>query len=77
MLTNWIHNKNSKNKDILSLSDKIKILLKPHNAIRLVYVQKCELELLKNDNKKDRSHFYIDYLYNHYIVLNLPKTFLC
>ena len=74
MLNNWIYNSK---KEVMSLSDKIKILLKPKNAIKLVYIQKCELELLQKDAKKDKSHEYVNYLYNHYIVNNLPKTFLC
>ena len=74
MLNNWIYDKK---KEVISLSDKIKTLLKPHNAIKLVHIQKCELELLQKDCRKSVSHDYVNYLYNHYIVNNLPKTYLC
>lgn len=74
MLNNWIYNNK---KEVVSLSDKIKILLKPKNSLKLVYIQKCELELLQKDSKKDKAHEYVNYLYNHYIVHNLPKTYLC
>lgn len=74
MLNNWIYDKK---KEVISISDKIKILLKPHNAIKLVYVQFCELELLQRTRRKEFHNEYVNSLYNHYIVLNLPKTFLC
>ena len=74
MLDNWIYNKK---KEVMSISDKIKILLKPSNAIKLVFVQKCELEYLQKNIKNYKYFDYVNSLYNHYIINNLPKTYLC
>jgi hypothetical protein len=74
MLDNWTFNSK---KEVMSLSDKIKILLRPKNVIKLVYVQRCELEMLHKNDKKHEFQEYINYLYNHYIVHKLPKTYLC
>lgn len=69
---NWIYNINSKNE--LSLNDKIKALLKIKH--KLVLVQRHELERLRILKHKDLQKIYVDNLYEHYIINNLPKTYL-
>lgn len=68
--SNWIHDE----KPVLSLKDKLKALLKIGH--KLVLVQKHELERLKLLKHPDRYGVYIEELYTHYIVNNLPKTYL-
>lgn len=69
--SNWIHS----GTPILSLQDKIKELLKLGQH-KLVLVQYHELERLKTMKHKDNHVKYINYLYNHYIVEGLPKTYI-
>lgn len=68
---NWIHDQK---KQEPSLNDKLLILLK--NSDKLVLVQKHELERIRNLRHKDSQFEYINQLYQHYIVLGLPKTFI-
>ena len=68
---NWIH---SKDKNTLSLNDKLKELIKMGDKI--VLVQLHELERIKVLKSKERFTTYIEQLYNHYIVEDLPKTYL-
>ena len=61
----------------LSIKDKLNILLKPSNLIKLVLVQQTELDRL--DRKKTiraNDTKFIEYLYEHYIIQLKPKTYL-
>lgn len=58
----------------LSLKDKVRELLKIKH--KLVLVQVHELEILMDDTKRNQATGYIEYLYNHYIVQGLPKTYI-
>ena len=69
-VANWVHSDASH----LTLRDKVKELLKVH--YKLVLVQVHELERLRNSSKLNESANYVDYLYNHYIVQQLPKTYI-
>lgn len=68
--SNWIFDKIP----VVSLNDKVRELI----AIRqkLVKVQADELDRIKILKNKDNYVGYINYLYNSYIVLQLPKTYL-
>ena len=68
--SNWTHSK-----EVLSLNDKVKDLLKIGH--KLVLVQQHELERIRAAKHKDRYSDYINQLYQHYIVNGLPKTYLC
>lgn len=59
---------------LVSLNDKVKQLL----AIKtqLVAVQADELERIRYTSDKTRLAPFINYLFNNYIVLKLPKTYL-
>ena len=67
---NWIHSKEV----LLSLNDKVKDLLKIGH--KLVLVQQHELERIRATKHKDRYANYINGLYQHYVVNELPKTYL-
>lgn len=71
MTDNWINTKENK----LSLKDKVISLLKIH--YKLVLVQADELSRLRNSNKLCDNDYYINNLYEHYIINKLPKTYLC
>lgn len=68
--SNWIHNETP----ILSLNDKVKDLIKIGH--KLVLCQLHELQRIRLCKHTDRYSVYINYLYNNYIVNNLPKTYL-
>lgn len=68
--SNWIHSKEA----LLSLNDKVKDLLKI--GYKLVLVQQHELERIKTIKHKDIYANYINQLYQHYILEELPKTYL-
>lgn len=69
---NWI---NTKEKEVISNIDKIKILLK--QPYKLVLVQQHELERLRlKSTLKTTDINYITNLYNHYITNGLNKTYL-
>ena len=67
---NWIHNK----KNTISLNDKVKKLIKIGD--KLVLCQLHELERIKLSKHADRHSNYVNQLYTHYIINNLPKTYL-
>lgn len=69
---NWIHNID--NKPEPSLNDKLASLLKIGH--KLVLVQLHELERIKKLRHKEIQSGYVIHLYNHYIVQQLPKTYL-
>ena len=68
-VNSWMHSKGP------SLNDKIKDLLQIH--YKLVLVQADELQKIRLRNDKNKYIPYVDYLYDHYIVKGLPKTYLC
>lgn len=69
---NWI---NTKEKEVISNIDKIKILLK--QPYKLVLVQQHELERLRlKPTLKTYDIDYINNLYTHYIINGLNKTYL-
>ena len=71
-MNNWI---NTKEKEVISNIDKIKILLK--QPYKLVLVQQHELEKLRlKSTLKVNDINYINSLYDHYIVNGLGKTYL-
>ena len=59
---------------LVSLNDKVKMLLSIKRE--LVQVQADELERMRYTTDKTKLGPYINYLYNNYIVLGLPKTYL-
>lgn len=67
----------NKNHEGISLREKINHLLKPSVAIKLVLVQKHELERiqLNNNGFKANCYIYVEQLYQHYIVENKSKTY--
>lgn len=68
-INSWMHSKEP------SLNDKIKELLQIH--YKLVLVQADELQRIRLRNDKNKYIPYVDYLYDHYIINELPKTYLC
>jgi hypothetical protein len=69
---NWI--KQSTGNPLPSLNDKVKALFEIR--FKLVLCQQHEVERLKAKNKKEKFAEYIDNLYDHYIIKQLPKTYL-
>ena len=67
---NWIHSE----KPIISLNDKVKELIKIGH--KLVLCQLHELERIRLSKHTDRYSNYVNQLYTHYIINNLPKTYL-
>lgn len=58
----------------VTLSDKVRLLLeKPY---KIVLVQRHELEKLRIIKSKNKQSSYINYLYDHYIVKGLEKTYI-
>jgi len=73
---NWVKQQN--NNPQLSTPDKLNALIKI--GYKLVLCQLHELERMKLLNKistKGTEITFIEYLYTHYIVKQLPKTYLC
>ena len=70
LTANWIHT----NTPQISLKDKIIALLKIH--YKLVLVQVHELQRLRVHTKVHQHANYVNYLYQHYILENNPKTYL-
>lgn len=73
-MTNWIAKPQDEQDKHISLESKIKQLLALGD--KLVLCQIHELERLKLSSAKDRNKGYIENLYNHYVVKQLPKTYL-
>ena len=67
---NWVNDKVPS----LTLNDKLKELIRI--GYKLVLVQLHELERIRLSKHKDRYSDYIEMLYNHYIVLGLPKMYI-
>ena len=59
---------------LVSLNDKVKKLLSIKRE--LVQVQVDELERMRYTTDKTKLGGYINYLYNNYVLLGLPKTYL-
>ena len=59
---------------LVSLNDKVKKLLSIKRE--LVKVQADELERIRYSTDKTKLTPFINYLYNNYVVLGLPKTYL-
>ena len=59
---------------LVSLNDKVKQLLSIKRE--LVLVQSDELERIRYTPDKTKLAPFINYLYNNYVVLKLPKTYL-
>lgn len=62
----------------VSIKEKLNILNKPSNLIKLVLVQQQEVEKIyaKNRLNKGEDVAYIEQLYEHYIVQGKGKTYL-
>lgn len=72
---NWIQNQKVQ---VLSIPDKMKALIKIGH--KLVLCQLHELERLQVENNvshRGEKAGYVEFLYTHYIVKQLPKTYLC
>lgn len=65
---------NSLKPNQLTTLDKIKRLLE--QPYKLVLVQRHELERLRLNKSRSKHEGYINYLYDHYIVNKLPKTYM-
>lgn len=72
MSSNWIFQKDGVNS--LSNNDKLKALIKLGE--KLVLVQFHEVQRLYTSVRRDKHSKYVDYLYEHYIVKGLPKTYI-
>lgn len=73
-IPNWIiEQKNPQ----LSLIDKLKLLKKPSNKVKMVLIQQHEIENITINHKVSVHKGYIEYLFDHYVINNLPKTYLC
>lgn len=71
-MTNWIKQQGKTQEP--SIIDKVKQLLKIH--FKLVLVQTDELLRLKRIKTfHTKEIVYINYLYNHYIILGLGKSY--
>jgi len=71
--TNWVHDITNK---AISFPDKIKALLKIEHKL-----VKCQADEIKRLQMRPRDHkgaayTYVEYLYDHYVVKKLPKTYL-
>jgi hypothetical protein len=61
---------------VVTIKDKIRELSLIER--KLVLVQQDEVKRIRNIGKLTNIHVkYIEYLYKHYIIDKLPKTYLC
>jgi len=61
----------------LSFPEKISTLLSMSNKLVLNQVHELERLKLKKNNKKSGTQLaFINYLYDHYVIQGMPKTYL-
>ncbi len=72
---NWIKNQSI---PILSIPDKLKALIKIGHKLVLCQLHELErIQLDKSISHRNEKGAYVENLYTHYIVKQLPKTYLC